>query len=87
MAKHRKIYSKDIPLLPLIEPPLRYMKYHVAWGKSNGVVGKVVEVNTIDKTVIMESPSTGTKWQNPVKWSDLRHLRKTQTNIELSTLK
>ncbi len=77
----KRFFKKSDPLLPLTEPPFLYGKYHVAWGKSNGVVGKVISVNEINKTVIMCSPSTGKEWKNPVRFSDLRHLRRTQVNI------
>jgi hypothetical protein len=75
-------YDKSVPLLSLIAPPCMYAKYHVCWGTSHGVVGKVIGVDIVNKTVMMESPSSGVKWKNPVKWSDLRHLRSTQTKIQ-----
>lgn len=79
---NRKIFTKEEPLLSLQETPVMYQKYHVSWGKSNGVVGYVVHVNENDKTVIMRSPATGIDWKNPVKWNDLRYLRKDQQKIE-----
>ncbi len=79
---NRKIYSKSEPLLPLQGTPQMNKKYHVSWGKSNGVVGYVVHINETDKTVIMRSPSTGIDWKNPVKWIDLRLLRKDQQKLE-----
>jgi len=79
---NRKIYSKSEPLLPVQGIPEMYQKYHVSWGKSNGVVGYVVHINEQDKTVIMRSPATGIDWKNPVKWTDLRYLRKVQQQLE-----
>lgn len=78
---NRKIYSKSEPLLPVDHPEM-YSSYHVAWGKSNGVVGIVKHINEVDKTVILYSPATHKEWKNPVKWSDLRHTRKMQQIIE-----
>ena len=73
-------FKKSDPLLP-VDYPHVFAKYHVAWGTSNGVVGKVLSVNEEKKTVKMCSPKTGIEWKNPVKWSDLRHLRKTQLKM------
>ena len=69
------------PLMKLISPPGIGTKYHVSWGKSNGVVGKCVSVDEVNKTVIMKSPKTGIHWKSPVKWDDLRYLRKQQALI------
>lgn len=77
-----KLYSKSDPLLPVEDKPILYEKYHVSWANNNGVVGRVKSINEINKTVIMESPKTNVEWKNPVKWSDLRHLRKTQYKLE-----
>ncbi len=78
---NRKIYSKSDPLLPVTSPVLN-TKYHVAWGTSNGVVGRCVSIDFVNYTVKMRSPKTGIMWIKPVKWSDLRHLRKEQQKIE-----
>jgi len=78
---NRKIYSKSDPLLP-VDLPILNTKYHVAWGNSNGVVGKVVAIDFVGKKVTMISPKSGLHWKSPVKWEDLRHLRKTQQKIE-----
>ncbi len=78
----RKIFTKSDPLLPLIKEPVLGGKYHVAWGNSNGVVGKVVAIDFVGKKVNMVSPKSGLHWKSPVKWEDLRHLRKTQYKIE-----
>lgn len=82
MKKHRKIYSKSTPLLPLVDAPKIYASYHVSWGKSHGVIGQVIFVNETNKTVTMCSSATGMEWKNPVKWIDLRHRRATQQKIE-----
>jgi len=79
---NRKIFNKTEPLLPLIKEPVLGGKYHVDWGKSNGVVGKVVAIDFVGKKVTMISPKSGLHWKSPVKWDDLRHLRKTQRKIE-----
>lgn len=76
----------NYPLMEIIGNPEMYKKYHVSWGKSNGVVGYVVHINEADKTVIMRSPKTGIDWVKPVKWSDLRYLRKDQQKLQ-STIK
>lgn len=75
------LYNKKIPLIGVDIPELN-TRYHVAWGKSNGVVGICISINEANKTVILKSPSTGIKWVNPVKWSDLRHTRSNQYKIE-----
>ena len=77
----KKIYHKADPLLSISNPVIS-MPYHVAWGKSNGVVGIVRSIDEVNKTVILESPKTRIKWNYPVKWSDLRHTRKMQQKIE-----
>lgn len=74
-------FKKGAPLLSLIDPPKVGQSYHVAWGRSNGVVGRILSVDEINKTAIICSPKTRITWKNPVKWSDLRHLRKTQAKI------
>ncbi len=75
-------YKKVDALLPVEGVPVIGQKYHLSWGKSNGVVGQVISVNENNKTVLMVSPKTGTEWRNPVNWKDLRHLRKIQRQIE-----
>lgn len=80
-VKKRKIYKKSDPLLP-VEIPAQWALYHVQWGYKNSVVGKVRSIDYENKTVIMETMSTRMMWKFPVKWSDLRHTRKAQQNIE-----
>jgi hypothetical protein len=75
-------YPKHVPLIA-VDKPVVMQKYHVSWGDSRGVVGICIEVNEVNKTVIMKSPKTKVIWKYPVKWSDLRHLRKQQYNIEI----
>ena len=65
-----------LKLQPLINPPVVGQMYHVVWGKSNGVVGKCMVVNVHTQEVILRSPKTHKVWAKPVKWSDLRLLRK-----------
>jgi hypothetical protein len=65
----------------LIFPPLVDNKYHVSWGTSNGVVGVVVSIDTVNKTVVMKSPRTHIHWKNPVKWSDLRYIRREEHKL------
>jgi hypothetical protein len=80
--RSKRDFNKDIPLMPLIKlPPIVGFKYHVQWGSSNGVVGKVVSVDELNQTVIMRSPKSKRIWKNPVRWSDLRLLRKEQLKI------
>ncbi len=76
-----RVYSKSDALLPVEKPALHNL-YHVAWGNSNGVVGRCVSIDEENKTVILRSPKTRIDWKNPVKWSDLRHTRKMQLLIE-----
>lgn len=64
------------PLQPLLHKPVVGVKYHVLWGSSHGVVGVCVAVHEYTQEVILRSPKTKKLWQNPVKWSDLRLLRK-----------
>ena len=73
--KHR--FNKDAPLIP-VERPIIGEKYHVNWAYSHGVVGICVKVNEENKTVILKTPKTKKEFANPVKWSDLRHIRKNQ---------
>lgn len=63
-------------LQPLINPPVVGQLYHVAWGTSNGIVGKCMAVHVHTQEVILRSPKTHKLWARPVKWSDLRLLRK-----------
>ena len=89
MQTHRRMkvrYPKHIPLIA-VEKPVTMQKYHVSWGSGHGVVGRCVEVDEVNKTVIMISPKTKEKWKFPVKWSDLRHLRKQQYKIETANRK
>ncbi len=74
-------FKKSDPLLP-VEKPVTGHRYHVAWGRSHGVVGVCRSVDEASKTVILKNPKTKTKWANPVKWSDLRHTRKMQLKIK-----
>lgn len=63
-------------LLPLIHTPVVGEKYHVSWGKSHGVVGVCVTVHVQTQEVILRSPKTKVLWKNPVKWGDLRYIRR-----------
>lgn len=64
-------------LIPVKEPKVG-MKYHVAWGYSNGVVGVCISVDSENKTVKLRTPKTKKEFKNPVKWEDLRHTRRNQ---------
>lgn len=77
----KRFYKKSDPLIA-VEEPLLHQKYHVSWGNSHGVVGKVINIDYQNKTVKMISPSSKVVWKYPVRWSELRHLRKTQQRIE-----
>lgn len=70
-------YRIDGPLLS-VNKPQQGAKYHVSWGRSNGVVGVCISVDENSKTVVLKSPKTGKVWNCTVKWSDLRHIRKNQ---------
>lgn len=70
-------YIVNGDLIPVIEPK-QGMKYHVSWGKSNGVVGVCVSVDSENKTVILRTPKTKKTFKKPVNWSDLRHTRRNQ---------
>lgn len=79
--KHRKIYSKNTPLLPVDYPAIGG-RYHVAWGKNHGVVGVCIGIDQQNKTVTLRSPKTRRTWNCQVKFSDLRHTRRKQFKIE-----
>ena len=68
--------SKINELLPLVHAPVVGQKYHVSWGNSHGVVGVCMAVHVHTQEVILRSPKTKVLWKNPVKWADLRHIRK-----------
>jgi hypothetical protein len=77
-----RVYTKNDPLIPLKSEPKEGANYHVVWGRSHGVLGKVKSIDYENRTVVMISPRTKIQWKNPVKWSDLRHTRKIQYKIE-----
>ncbi len=62
-----------------VNTPNLSQKYHVIWGWSNSIVGRVVAIDWENKTVTMRSPKSKKNWKNPVKFSDLRHIRKHET--------
>lgn len=64
-------------LMPVKEPKVG-VKYHVAWGKSNGVVGVCITVDAENKTVKLRTPKTKREFKCDVKWADLRHTRRNQ---------
>lgn len=70
-------FPKNVPLIP-VNKPIVGQHYHVAWGFSRGIIGVCVEINEINKTVILQTPKTRVRFANPVKWADLRHTRKNQ---------
>lgn len=70
-------YRMTGALIPVQKPKIG-CHYHVAWGKSHGVVGVCCEVNEQAKTVKLKSPKTKIVWNCSVNWSDLRHTRKNQ---------
>jgi len=71
----KKKHLHVIPLVPLVGNPEVGRKYHVSWGLSHGVVGKCMQVNTEDQTVILRTPKTHKVFKYPVKWSELRYIR------------
>ncbi len=76
-----KIYSKNDPLLP-VDMPVVNGKYHVSWGNSHGVVGICVSIDEVNKTVVLRTPKTRKLFKYPVKWNELRHIRRKQAKIE-----
>lgn len=64
-------------LIPVKEPKVG-IKYHVAWGYSNGIVGVCISVDAERKTVKLRTPKTKKDFKNEVKWEDLRHTRRNQ---------
>lgn len=77
----KKRYKKKDELLPVDKPELNRL-YHVSWGYSRGIVGKVISIDENAQTVEMITPKTKKLFKYPVKWSELRHTRRTQSKIE-----
>ena len=77
----RKIYSKDIPLLPVKGIPKLGETYHVCWAGS-GVMGICTKVYEASKTVELRRPKQRTPFKYLQYWGDLRHTRAQQERIE-----
>ena len=61
-----------------VERPLQGQLYHVSWGYRNGIVFRCIEVDEVNKVVRLRTPKTKKELPNPVKWADLRHIRKNE---------
>lgn len=72
------IYSGDVPLLEVENPKVGAL-YHMSWAK-NACVWRLKEIK--GEWVKIETPKT--KKEKWARRSDLRHTRKTQSNIEMT---
>lgn len=61
-----------------VELPQVGQLYHVAWGRSHGVVGRCISIDEENKTATLKTPNTGKLFKNAVQWSDLRHTRRNE---------
>lgn len=68
------------PLLEVEGTPEIGKIYHVSWA-SNAVKGKCMSIDPNTRTVILMRPKTKTYFKYPVRWEELRHLRKEENKI------